>query len=65
MFKVNVGMLDRIARALLGLMLIALTLTGAIGGWGWIGVVPLLTAAIGNCPLYGVLGLSTCPMKKT
>jgi hypothetical protein len=65
MFKVNVGMLDRIARALLGLVLIALTLTGAIGVWGWIGVVPLLTAAIGNCPLYGVLGLSTCPMKKT
>jgi Protein of unknown function (DUF2892) len=65
MFKVNVGMLDRIARALLGLVLIALTLTGAIGVWGWIGVVPLLTAAIGNCPLYSVLGLSTCPMKKT
>jgi Protein of unknown function (DUF2892) len=65
MFKVNVGMLDRIARALLGLVLIALTLTGAIGVWGWIGVVPLLTAAIGNCPLYGVLGLSTCPLKKT
>jgi hypothetical protein len=65
MFKTNVGTIDRIARMLIGLALIALTLTGAIGVWGWIGVVPLLTAAIGNCPLYSVLGLSTCPMKGT
>lgn len=65
MFKTNVGTIDRIARMLIGLALIALTLTGAIGVWGWIGVVPLLTAAIGNCPLYSVLGLSTCPMKRT
>jgi Protein of unknown function (DUF2892) len=65
MFKTNVGTIDRVARALLGLVLIALTLTGTIGVWGWIGVVPLLTAAIGSCPLYSVLGLSTCPMKRT
>lgn len=65
MFKTNVGTIDRIARVLIGLALLALTLTGTIGVWGWIGVVPLLTAAIGNCPLYSVLGLSTCPMKRT
>jgi hypothetical protein len=64
MFKTNVGTLDRIARVLIGIALIALTLTGAIGVWGWIGVVPLLTAAFGTCPLYTVLGLSTCPMKR-
>jgi hypothetical protein len=62
--KTNVGTLDRIARALLGIVLLALTLTGTIGVWGWIGVVPLVTAAIGNCPLYSVLGFSTCPMKR-
>jgi Protein of unknown function (DUF2892) len=65
MFKTNVGTIDRIARVLIGITLIALTLTGTIGVWGWIGVVPLLTAAIGSCPLYTVLGLSTCPMKRT
>jgi hypothetical protein len=54
----------RIARVLLGVVLIALTLTGAIGAWGWIGVVPLLTAAMGSCPLYSVLGFSTCPTNK-
>ena len=65
MFKTNVGTPDRIARVVLGLVLIALTLGGVIGAWGWIGVVPLLTAAIGSCPLYSVFGISSCPLKKT
>jgi len=61
--KSNVGGIDRILRIVIGLALIALTLTGTIGVWGWIGVVPLLTAAFGFCPLYTVLGFSSCPMK--
>lgn len=61
--KNNVGGIDRILRIVIGLALIALTLTGTIGVWGWIGVVPLLTAGLGTCPLYTVLGFSTCPMK--
>lgn len=60
----NEGNLDRALRALLGVVLLALTLTGTIGLWGWIGVVPLLTAAIGWCPLYTVLGINTCGMKR-
>jgi uncharacterized membrane protein YfcA len=64
MFKSNVGGIDRVLRIVVGLALIAMTLTGVIGVWGWIGVVPLLTAALGTCPLYTVLGLNTCPMKK-
>jgi hypothetical protein len=63
MFKTNVGTVDRIARVLIGLVLIALTVTGSIGVWGWIGVVPLATAALGTCPLYTLIGVSTCPMK--
>jgi Inner membrane protein YgaP-like, transmembrane domain len=63
--KTNVGGLDRILRIVLGLALIALTLTGTIGVWGWIGLVPLATAAFGFCPLYTVLGMNTCPMKKS
>ena len=65
MFKTNVGTADRIARVVLGLVLIGLTLGGVIGPWGWVGVVPLLTAAIGSCPLYSVFGISSCPLKKT
>ena len=58
--KVNVGTADRIVRALLGLVLVALTLTGTIGAWGWLGLVLIGVAAVGNCPLYSVLGVSTC-----
>ncbi len=65
MFKSNVGSIDRILRVVLGIALIALTLTGTIGVWGWLGVVPLLTAALGSCPVCTMLGLSTCPMKRT
>ncbi len=61
--KSNVGGIDRILRIVIGLVLFVLTLTGTIGVWGWIGVVPLLTAGLGICPLYSVLGFSTCPVK--
>lgn len=57
--KLNVGTIDRIARALIGIVLIGLTLAGVIGWWGWIGVVPLATAAISFCPLYTMLGINT------
>jgi len=61
--KANVGGIDRVLRIVIGLALIALTLTGTIGAWGWIGLVPLATAAMGFCPLYTVLGFSSCPVK--
>jgi hypothetical protein len=60
----NEGNLDRVLRAVVGLVLIALAATGTIGVWGWIGVVPLVTAAMGWCPLYRVLGLNTCGLKR-
>jgi len=63
--QTNVGGIDRILRAVIGLALIALAWAGTIGVWGWIGVVPLLTAAVGFCPLYTMLGFSSCPMEKT
>lgn len=63
--KANVGGIDRILRIVIGLALIALTVTGTIGAWGWIGVVPVLTAALGFCPLYTVLGFSSCPVNRT
>lgn len=62
--KANVGGIDRILRIVVGLLLIALAATGTIGAWGWIGVVPLATAAFGFCPLYTLLGFSSCPVKR-
>lgn len=62
--KSNVGGIDRILRIVIGLVLISLTVTGTIGVWGWLGVVPLATGAIGWCPPYAIFGWSTCPTKK-
>ena len=58
--KKNVGGIDRILRIIAGIALIALTLTGMIGVWGWIGVVPLATGLMGFCPLYPLLKINTC-----
>lgn len=62
--KLNVGGIDRILRILVGLGLVAWA--ALLGGpvWAWIGLVPLATGAIGFCPIYPILGMNTCPMKK-
>lgn len=59
----NIGPVDKVVRIVLGLMLLSLifVLQGDLRWLGLIGVVPLLTALIGNCPLYSVFGFSTCP----
>ena len=62
--KTNEGSMDRAARVVGGIALITLAATGTVGVWGWIGIVPLATGALGWCPLYTVLGFNTCPMKK-
>jgi hypothetical protein len=61
--KSNVGGIDRILRIVLGLALIGLTVTGNVGVWGWLGVVPLATGAIGWCPPYAIFGFNTCSTK--
>ncbi|WP_260823900.1 YgaP family membrane protein [Salmonella enterica] len=43
-----------------GLVLIGLSLSGVIGWWGWIGLVPLATGIFRFCPLYRLLGIQTC-----
>jgi hypothetical protein len=60
----NVGGIDRMARITLGLVLIVLAVTGTIGAWGWIGLVPLATGLTRFCPLYPMLGYSSCPITK-
>jgi hypothetical protein len=62
--KSNVGGMDRIVRIVVGLVLIGLTLAGQIGAWGWIGLVPLATGALGWCPPYSLLGINTCKTRQ-
>ena len=62
--KSNVGGFDKILRIVVGAALIGATVAGLLPVWGYIGIVPLATGLIGWCPLYPILGLSTCPLKK-
>lgn len=68
MLKTNVGSLDRVLRIVVGLALIAwFFVDQGTGFWHWaklIGIVPLLTGLMRTCPLYTILGVSTCPMKQ-
>ena len=57
--KVNVGSVDRVLRALVGIALIAWAITGG-PVWAWIGVVPLATALLKFCPAYSILRINTC-----
>ncbi|WP_339732016.1 DUF2892 domain-containing protein [uncultured Pseudomonas sp.] len=61
--KANIGTLDRSLRIAAGLILLGLSLSGVIGLWGLIGIVPLATGLFRFCPLYPLLGISTCKTK--
>jgi Protein of unknown function (DUF2892) len=62
----NVGNLDRIVRVVIGAALLWFAFTSILPyAWlGYIGILALLTAAVGSCPLYSLLGVSTCPVKQ-
>ena len=68
MFATNVGGFDRILRIVVGLALIVwFFVDQGTGFWHWaklIGIVPLATGLMSSCPLYSILGLSTCPVKR-
>ena len=63
----NVGSVDRVMRVLIGLGLLAFAFySGYQYAWiGYIGIVPILTAVFSSCPLYSVLGWSTCAVKRS
>jgi hypothetical protein len=57
----NVGNVDRIARTVLGLAILTLVFFGPQTAWGYVGLIALVTAASGFCPLYKILGFHTLP----
>lgn len=61
--KQNVGSIDRALRAIIGLGLISMVFIGPQVVWGWVGIVPLVTAIMGWCPPYALLGLNSCGLK--
>ncbi|PXX89109.1 DUF2892 domain-containing protein [Marinobacter vulgaris] len=56
----NMGSADRVIRAIVGIVLLALVFIGPQTAWGWIGIIPLATALMGNCPAYSLIGIKTC-----
>lgn len=56
----NIGTVDKAVRILVGLALIAMVFVGPQTPLGWIGVPVILIALVGMCPLYKILGVSTC-----
>jgi hypothetical protein len=59
----NIGSFDRTVRIVLGIGLLALVFIGPQTAWGYLGLIPLATALIGFCPLYRLVGWSTCHVK--
>jgi len=55
----NVGKTDRIIRVIVGAGIIAIGIY-LKSWWGVIGVIPIITAAIGWCPAYLPFGISSC-----
>lgn len=62
--KKNVGGLDKMLRIGVGALFVLLALTGVIGWWGWLGIIPLATGLTSYCALYQLLGMNTCPVNK-
>ena len=62
----NVGSTDKVIRYIIGVILLSLLfiIPGNLKFIGLIGLVPILTAAFSFCPLYAILGIKTCPVKK-
>lgn len=54
---------ERALRIAIGLAALMLVFLGPQTAWGWLGLIPLATGLLGTCPIYTLLGVSTCPAK--
>ena len=62
--KTNEGTIDRVLRVLVGAGILSLAFVGPQTPWAYLGVIPLVTGLVGFCPLYAMLGINTCGVKK-
>jgi hypothetical protein len=65
--KANVGGIDKVVRLVAAVALFSLffVLEGNARLFGLVGIVPLATALLSWCPLYSLIGVNTCPMKRS
>ncbi|MEE4160936.1 MAG: DUF2892 domain-containing protein [Woeseiaceae bacterium] len=64
MFAKNEGTVDRVVRVAAGLAILSLVFVGPQTPWGWLGLVPIVTGALGSCPVYSLFGINTCGVKR-
>lgn len=57
----NQSTADRAMRVVIGIVLLSLVIVGPQTLWGLVGLVPLVTGALGSCPIYRLFGITTCP----
>lgn len=60
----NEHVVERVIRVVLGIGLLSLVFVGPQTPWGYVGLLPLVTGLLGSCPLYTLLGVSTCGLKQ-
>ncbi len=56
----NIGALDQTLRLAVGTALVMMWIFGPLGWWGILGFYPLVTGITGVCPVYPLVGVSTC-----
>jgi len=64
LFPVNEHPIERVIRVVLGVAILSLAFVGPRTPWGYLGLVLIVTGLVGSCPLYTLLGFSTCPVKR-
>ena len=64
-FPRNEHQLERLVRIVFGLAVLSLVVVGPRTPWALLGLVPLLTGLLGSCPLYTLLGVSTCRLDRS
>ena len=63
-FPTNEHLVERALRVALGLGILSLAFLGPKTPWGYLGIIPIATGLLGSCPLYTMLGISTCNLGK-
>ncbi|MGB8339453.1 MAG: DUF2892 domain-containing protein [Burkholderiales bacterium] len=64
--NINEGSTDRVVRVIAGLLILSLTfyLESIVRWIGLFGFIPLLTGTLGTCPVYSLLGINNCGVRK-
>ena len=60
----NIGGVERIVRVVIGIGILALAFVGPKSPWAYLGILPIVTGAVGWCPPYSLFGISTLKATK-